>query len=321
VGGLVTAWLDFRAASYHVYMQRVAANGAVLWNPAGVAASTGGDADGLRVIGDGYGSAIASWYVYGASSYDIYAQRVTAAGVVSWVAGGLPVCAAANDQYYADLTSDGAGGAILAWQDYRNFVGTFTDIYAQRIYSTGAAAWTPDGVPVCLEANHQFIPTLAADKSGGAIIAWGDYRNGMGQDQYAQRINASGATLWTPDGVAISLASHDQSSQQVLADGAGGAVIAWQDMRNGLIADVYAQRVDGSGVVKWTADGAAVCTEMLEQAEPHMVSDGVGGAAHGPRRVLGLSRPRDRFCSRCAGRSGTAGQRCLGRKPLRRVAG
>lgn len=62
-------------------------------------------------------------------AYDIYAQRVSSAGAPQWTANGVPVCTAANDQNYPVLVSDGAGGAIITWQDLRN---GGSDIYAQR---------------------------------------------------------------------------------------------------------------------------------------------------------------------------------------------
>ena len=41
----------------------------------------------------------------------------------------LPVCTATNMQSRPAAISDGAGGIIVVWQDYRNL---YFDIYAQR---------------------------------------------------------------------------------------------------------------------------------------------------------------------------------------------
>ena len=54
---------------------------------------------------------------------------------------------------------------------------------------------------------------------------------------------------------------------QIVSDGSGGAIIAWQN--NGADGkDIYAQRVDASGVVLWTADGIAVCADAYDQMNP-----------------------------------------------------
>ena len=44
-----------------------------------------------------------------------------------------------------------------------------------------------------------------------------------------------------------------------MSDGAGGAIITWQDSRSGG-SDIYAQRIVGSGGVQWTADGVPIST-------------------------------------------------------------
>ncbi len=84
-----------------------------------------------------------------------------------WIPDGAPVCSASQDQSSQQMTSDGSGGAIITWQDYRN--GGY-DIYAQRIDEDGFPLWTPDGIPVCtLSASGQGEPQIVSDGAGGAI--------------------------------------------------------------------------------------------------------------------------------------------------------
>ena len=49
-------------------------------------------------------------------------------GEAKWVTDGIPVCAAIGDQMFPMAVSDGAGGAIVTWQDARGGAGN--DIYA-----------------------------------------------------------------------------------------------------------------------------------------------------------------------------------------------
>ena len=51
-------------------------------------------------------------------------------------AGGRIVCSAIGSQQAPTLVTDGAGGAIVTWQDGRNF-GLY-DVYAQHVLATGA---------------------------------------------------------------------------------------------------------------------------------------------------------------------------------------
>lgn len=60
-----------------------------------------------------------------------------------WRINSVPVCTAANSQQESSIVSDGAGGAILAWQDDRN---GNCDMYAQLVQATSAVdpAWPAD---------------------------------------------------------------------------------------------------------------------------------------------------------------------------------
>jgi hypothetical protein len=227
------------------------------------------------MVGDGHGGAIIAWEDTRAGNGDIYAQRIDSSGTTRWTTDGIVVSNAAADQGNPKIVSDGSGGAIIVWPDYRNVNG---DIYAQRIDSLGVARWTANGVPICTNANNQYAPGMSADGSGGAIIAWQDDRNGL-LDIYAQKVNASGVVQWTANGIAISAATSDQYGPVITGDGSGGAVIAWTDTRNGgFNNDIYAQRVNGSGLVQWTVNGIGVCLEAHEQDNPLIVGDGAGGA-------------------------------------------
>ena len=94
------------------------------------------------------------------------------------------------------------------------------------------AQWQLDGVALCTVASDQVYPTIVSDGAGGAIVTWVDYRNGTA-DIYAQRVNAAGAPQWTADGVALCTAASDQSSPTIVSDGAGGAIVTWEDSRSG----------------------------------------------------------------------------------------
>src|SRR4029434_10833608 len=88
------------------------------------------------------------------------------------------------------------------------------------------AQWQPDGVPICTATDDQERPTIVTDGGGGAIVAWQDYRDGA-PDIFAQRIAAIGALLWTPDGVRLTTVNTTQTAPMAVADGTGGAIIAW----------------------------------------------------------------------------------------------
>ena len=107
-----------------------------------------------------------------------------------------------------------------------------SDIYAQRVNASGVPQWTADGVALCTAANYQAYPTIVSDGAGGAIVTWQDGRSGYrnsAADIYAQRVNALGVPQWTADGVALCTAASSQGSPTIVSDGAGGAIVTWQD--------------------------------------------------------------------------------------------
>ncbi len=245
-GGAVMAWRDDHSGSPDIYVQRVNASGTVQWTTDGVAICTALDTqDGPTLVSDGTGGAIITWYDYRNSypNVDIYAQRVNASGAVQWTTNGVPICTASNIQWVPTIASDGAGGAIITWSDYRSSLVTSTDIYTQRVNASGAVQWKTNGVPICTNQESQGFPTLVSDGAGGAIIAWGDYRSVVNSDIYAQRVEASGELQWTTDGVPICTALAAQDLTTLVSDGTGGAIIAWRDYRTGITSDIYAQRV------------------------------------------------------------------------------
>ena len=82
---------------------------------------------------------------------------------------------------------------------------------------------------------------------------------------------------WIEDGVPVCTAIEHQGDGQIVSDGAGGAIITWCDERSGN-TDIYAQRLDASGVAKWTTDGIPLCTIAGNQVYPMIALDNAGGA-------------------------------------------
>ncbi|HEX5132535.1 MAG TPA: T9SS type A sorting domain-containing protein [Candidatus Krumholzibacteria bacterium] len=249
------------------------------WSGNGVAASTAiGDQYTPTAISDGAGGIFVAWADSRNADLDIYAQHVNANGVVQWTSNGIVIRSAPKTQSDPRIISDGAGGAIIAWVEQRN--NNTLDIYAQRIDSAGLIQWTSTGVVVTSASNDQYNPNMTADGLGGAVITWEDARGGNPSDAdvYTQRLSSAGAPLWTADGVAISTAANAQTYPTITTDGSGGAIIAWADSRNGIDLGVYAQRIDATGAVQWTAGGAAISATTGDQNSPSLTADGAGGA-------------------------------------------
>ena len=207
----------------------------------------------------------------------IYAQRVNGAGVQQWVSNGVTLCVADERRERPGIASDGAGGAIVAWADFRRYPNN--DTYAQRVNAAGVPQWTANGVALCTApTGHSGDPMIVTDGAGGAIVAWTDFRRDPNDDIYVQRVNAAGVPQWAESGVALCTADGYQSEPTIVSDGSGGAIVAWYDCRSSISSDIYAQRVNAAGVLRWTIDGTPVSTARGEQLGPIIASDGAGGA-------------------------------------------
>jgi phosphosulfolactate phosphohydrolase-like enzyme len=275
-GGAIVTWYDNRnGTNYDIYAQHVNAAGVMQWTSNGVSlCGAANNQVATTIASDGSNGAIVAWYDYrSGTNYDVYAQRVNASGIVQWTANGVALCTAAADQQLPRIVSDGAGGAIVAWADYRS---SFGDIYAQRIGTSGTAQWTANGVALCTAANQQSDARIVSDEAGGAIVSWWDFRVPDG-DIYSQRINGSGVVQWAPNGVGLCTKTGGQSAVVMVSDGDGGAIAAWMDYRNGP-SDIYAQRINAAGIIQWTSDGVVVCTAANGQYGPQISAIEPAGA-------------------------------------------
>lgn len=226
------------------------------------------------ICSDGAGGAIIVWMDYRTGTADVYARRVDRSGTPLWTANGVAVCTATGSQVWPAVCSDGAGGAIVAWQDDRS--GNY-DIYVQRINSSGTTQWTANGVALCTAAESQGSIVICADGYGGAVVGWEDFRNGLDNNIYVRRVNSIGTPQWTANGVALCTATGHQGNMRIVTDGGGGAIAVWADYRSSNY-DIYARRVSSSGALQWAANGVIVSDATLRQWFPAMAPDGEGGA-------------------------------------------
>lgn len=251
-----------------------------------------GNQTSSRIISDSGTGSIIFWEDERDNRVDIYAKRIDENGKGMWRINGVKVCTPSNNPRnfipnawfnpYYKVIADGAGGAIIVWEDNRN--GNL-DIYAQKIDGNGSVQWESDGIPVCSVAGDEMLhnsrlPQIGPDGEGGVIVVWADQRNGPEQsyyDIYAQRLDTNGNTLWAPNGIPICTTENAQQSPIIIPSDNGGAFIAWGDRRNEGGDDIFAQKIDSDGFPVWQDDGIVVCDSPGGQLEPNLIPDGSGG--------------------------------------------
>lgn len=277
VNGAIVVWEDRRnGTDYDIYAQRIDGSGSVQWLANGQAIASSVEHQLTpQIVTDNDAGAIIVWADYrSASHYDIYAQRLIADGTAQWAANGVAVVNAAGNQFSPSVVADSVGGAVVAWQDYRN--STDFSIYAQRLNASGVAQWAVNGLVVSAALGNQIAPSVVTSGADAFIVGWEDYRNGNA-DVYAQRISAAGSASWTANGLVVCNATGSQNFPQMVADDADGAILVWRDYRGGSAADLYAQRINQNGTRLWATDGFAVSSAVGYQVAPAIVADGAGG--------------------------------------------
>ncbi len=188
---------------------------------------------------------------------------------------GVAVSVAAGNQWNVHLASDGGSGAFILWQDRRG--GTQDKLYLQHVSSAGNPLWTTDGIPLASTMGFQYYPQMISDGAGGVFIVWQDNRNAVDYDIFAQHISPQGIPLWTANGVPVCTATGNQYNPQLVADGKGGIIVAWQDRRDGDF-DIYAQRIDAGGQLVWAQNGLVACNTPGDQVNPVITTDQLNGA-------------------------------------------
>jgi len=275
-GGAIAVYQIWRMSDSYgqLYVQKISPEGDFLWGEEGVSIGSGysdfGDFDSYAVS-DGSGGAIVIWLEFPSqpegepSSLQTHAARIDSEGNVQWQRD-IP----GIDQ----AIPDGLGGAIIAYTD------PYDNISVLKIDAEGNLPWGQDGVSLNLTEYTSFA--VASDNSGGVIVV-GQAFQGDSDAVYAQRVDSGGNILWQTGGVQACVSSA--GGAQVVSDGAGGAIIAYErnipceDGRTGYCdTDIYAQSIDAEGNVLWGPDGLPICAGSSVPNSPRIVTDGAGGA-------------------------------------------
>ncbi len=246
-GGTIITWVDQRGKTANdIYIQRVDSSGKELWGAGDVTVCNAThDQYCPRIIPTSDG-AIVSWSDDRDVSTDqIFAQKISGSGVPQWTDDGVSIFPAHLARYGNGIASDDADGAIITGR------GPDYNLYTRRIGSNGNLLW---GAPTQITDTYD-VPKLTSsprkmveDGQSGVIVVWTNDRF----EVYAQRIDGSGNTLWTDNGVLLCDAPEDRDCPRLAAceqDNATGALAYWKDMRNDTTTgqDIYMQGIDVDG--------------------------------------------------------------------------
>ncbi len=230
-------------------------------------------------VSNGAAGTIVVWEDARGANRDIYAQRFDAYGAPSWASNGILVCGASADQILPRVVSDGAGGAVVVWNDRRGS-GTSLDVYAQRLGPDGSRLWASEGVPVCTALYDQNEFDIVADGAGGAYVIWVDFRadplqNPSNSRSYVQHILPTGLPAWTVSGLRVGLI--DKVTDPRIALSASGGIFAIMNRPDVTEKELSAFRVAADGSMPWSTSGLNPAGVTRDGRGATIVPDGTGG--------------------------------------------
>ena len=251
------------------------------WGPNGVliAAGVRSGRDNTSVS-DGAGGAVAVFKIGSAGVFELHAQRVGADGQLKW-GGGEPVYVGEIGLYHSwtqsdNAVPDGAGGVFIGGGGRGDFV------VAQHIDANGDPQWGAGGL-VALDAPGAEFNAIIPDGMGGAIIS-AYTRSTSDRSTRVLRVDGNGNLVWGSGGVILrSNLWHPFGTKFSSMEDVGGGefVIAFDGAEatdNSYdITNVYVQKFDLDGDLKWDPMGIKVSVEEEFNIFPKTVSDGAGG--------------------------------------------
>ena len=233
------------------------------------------------------------------TDYSLKAQRVVLSGGTlnqAWGGGSaITICSTTGgDAHNPAVAQDGSGGALISWNELYLLDGK-AEIRIQKVNSSGVAQWTPNGVVLVdstvVGGNYGWwvggsSSAIVGDGSGGAYVAWDDWRNANAtnsMDVYAQRVNASAVPQWASWGIRLGdYMFGSQCFPAMVTDLQGGALVTFQDAAAGSV-DISLVKLNSAGKewFRFVFSDSADPGGGYDQHNPAVIYDASGAAPKG----------------------------------------
>ena len=220
-----------------------------------------------RTIAPGYnGEGIFVWSDTRFGMRNIFAHKIDQDGNLLWGNNGAVITNLPGRQEDPVAITDGAGGAFIAWVDYR--FDAQGDIFLQHVNNNGEILLDSNGVALAQVNGKQITINMCTDSLGGAFITWQDNRGGVDDDIYGTHISSDHLIVEPGSGVSIVTEGGNQNAKTIEYAGSNQAFIAWADFREGANADIYGQRLnmDMSGLFQ--ENGFPIASTSEQELKP-----------------------------------------------------
>jgi hypothetical protein len=291
-GGFAVAWIDgIPPEQQTVRLQYVAEDGELAFADGGLVLADGPAGWAVLVPHPTSGVLVAFVRFDDPARSQVIVQWVDREGQTRWSSTGVSAfgpLAPIEQDYHSEpkLLATPGGGVFVCAPRLRP--GLETPIVCQSLSPEGLPRWPVEGVTAGGRAGLKFLPRLVDDGEGGLLVLWWNNRFGHDSDRVlieGQRFSVDGVRQWGELGKVIHRTNLlpfvyvVQNQIEATADGAGGAVVVFDDWLGSVPAslDVVAQRVTREGRLLW-GRGVAVAAGRVQQQLDSLIATGDGGA-------------------------------------------
>lgn len=231
-----------------------------------------------KIVPTADGGFYISWFDNSAGGYDVYLQRLDAAGNEQFPHNGALVADRDFDstQDYG-LAIDPDGNALLAYR--LNDADGIAQIAAQKVAPDGSMLWSQGGVLVSHDADGANVPKITAADNGSVTVAWSDSSGAI----VVQKLDGAGAPLWGPNGVTIAPPSGFFFLADLHGDAEGNAMVSWGAQLSTFDRELWTQKLAAAdGANLWGSTPVKVFGGTNGALQfgyfPPFIPDGKGGA-------------------------------------------
>ncbi len=244
----------------NIYAYRISPEGNFIWGDDGLELSNSPSFDvSPKVTVTSLGNTVIAWQ----SEDVIIMQKISPEGILLWGDNGITL-SCANTYSWPQLVPVDDDDVILKYfEDTGPPYSPTRHVYAQRFDADGIPVWTESTVisnAGGISAWTQIFP-IVSDGSDGFFIAWHDDRDSnMLASIFIQHIDADGQTLFTDNGVEVSLMPNRNHFYPKIAflSSSDEVYVYWNEMDSDQNQrGIYGQKISGTGERLWTDNGTA----------------------------------------------------------------
>ena len=208
------------------------------------------------------GGCYIAWLDTRTGNYNVYLQKLDAAGNKMFESNGLLISDHTSNSYILgdwDMMTDNEGNAILTFSDIR--AGGDLKVYAYLISPDGNFLWGADGISLSTANDAQISPQITQTTDGFYIIAWITFSTPS--KIAVQKLDVAGNKLYGNDPIYIESGTNEQYTYPIPIAGADGSyIIGFEGTTGsfpGLTVHLYTQKYSSAGVPQWGSSPVTVC--------------------------------------------------------------